>query len=150
MATREPKKSVNTKAATQAAVVRFNKEAGGIEVVFPDGRRLSSEEKGILKSLGFAWHRRNGYYYTHYTDEKYELVKASFLGKDSVLPAKIEQKVMAEIAAEARARREAKRAEQPKRNTSAAKVDALEAKVDALTDAMTNLVKALTPQAAGK
>lgn len=79
-------------------IFSFNTDHCGIEFRVTDGRRLSNDETAILKSLGFAWHKKNHYYYTKYTDDKYELIKACCLAKDSQFPAKTKDKVMSEMA----------------------------------------------------
>ena len=128
--------------ATSKFIVRFNKAQAGIEVVIPDGRRLSGEEIEILKSMGFAWHRKNHYYYTKYTDEKMKLIKECFIGKDAQLPSKTETKVIAEMAAAAAAQRAKEKKERPaKKETSVERMNRLE-------DMMVKMMEMMTAQAA--
>lgn len=58
--------------------VRFNKEQGGIEIVFAKGTQLDEKHKALLKSKGFRWHRKGQYYYARYTDEVFEWTKQVF------------------------------------------------------------------------
>ena len=139
-----------TAEAKATAIIKFNKEVNGIELIIPDGRHLSSDELEILRSLGFCWHRKKLLWYTRYTDEKYELIKASFLGKESQFPAKTEQKVMKEIAAQYWEEQKAKKAAAPKRTSANAQVAALSEKVDKLVDAQAQMMQAMAALMAGK
>lgn len=133
------------------AVIRYNKAKAGIELVIPDGRRLSADELAVLRSLGFCWHKKCKYWYTKYSDEKMGIIKASFLGKEAQFPATTETKLMKQMAAEKKATAD-KAAKNPVKTTKApkavAKADtsdieerfaAMEAKMAALVDAVTAL-----------
>lgn len=130
------------------AVIRYNKAKAGIELVIPDGRRLTTAELEVLRSLSFCWHKREKYWYTKYSDEKMEVIKASFLGKEAQFPAVTETKLMRQMAAEkASATRAAKERKPQSKKESAKTTDsdleerfaAMEAKMAALVDAVTAL-----------
>lgn len=124
-------------------IVRFNKAQAGIEVLIPDGRRLSGEEIEILKSIGFAWHRKNHYYYTKYTEEKMKLIKECFIGKDAQLPSKTETKVIAEMAAAAAQKAKEKKERPAKKETASERMNRLE-------DMMMKMMEMMAAQAAAK
>ena len=117
-------------------VIRFNKERAGVELVIPDGRRLTSDELSTIKSLGFIWHKKSKYWYTRYSDEKWELIKASCIGKDAQLPAVKETKLIKQMAVERKAREEEKAKSKPKskKPTKTEQFDELAAKVDKLAE----------------
>lgn len=131
------------------AVIRYNKAKAGIELVIPDGRRLTTAELEVLRSLSFCWHKKEKYWYTKYSDEKMEVIKASFLGKEAQFPAVTETKLMRQMAAEkASATRAAKAERKPSSKKAPAKTAdsdleerfaAMEAKMAALVDAVTAL-----------
>ena len=127
------------------AVIRYNKDRAGIELVLPDGRRLTSEELGILKSVGFKWHKKSKYWYTVYSDEKLELIKSTFLGKEAQFPAVTEQKIIRQMAAERAAREAKKKESKPKTEksskTESSRMDALEQQMAQLAQMMEALVK---------
>lgn len=121
---------------SEKAIIRFNKDAAGIELVIPSGRKLEQAELQVLRSLGFCWHRKNKYYYTRYTEEKMELIRASFLGKEAQFPAKTAEKVVKEMAAaKAKAEAEApKKARAPRAGSQAARLEVLEGNMAKLTE----------------
>lgn len=135
---------------TKARVVlRYNKAKAGIELVIPDGRRLTAAELEVLRSLHFCWHKKEKYWYTKFSAEKMEVIKASFLGKEAQFPAVTETKLMQQMAAEkASANRAAKAEKKPSSKKVPAKAAdsdleerfaAMEAKMAALVDAVTAL-----------
>lgn len=132
MATTTKKKTGNAK-----ATIRYNKDRAGIELIIPDGRRLTADELGILKSIGFKWHKKSKYWYTLYSDDKMALIKETFLGKEAQFPAQTETKIIRQMAAE-RAEREAKaKASKPqkaKKLTKTEEFDNLQQKVNQLFD----------------
>ena len=129
--------------ANEVITIRFNQEKGGIELAIPDGRRLTPSEKDELKTLGFSWHRKNGYYYTRYTEERMKAIKKSFL-KDSKFPAAASEKKLSAAASELEAQRAAARASKPKRETKASaqekRIEELEASIATLSSLMEKLV----------
>lgn len=131
---------------TTVITVKFNQEKGGIELAIPDGRRLSTAERNELRELGFSWHRKNGYYYTRYSEEKMAEIKQSFL-KDSKFPAATSEKKVAAAAQELEAKREAERAAKPKKETKksaqAQRLDALEENMASISTMLAQLVGAM-------
>lgn len=128
--------------ANEVITIRFNQEKGGIELAIPDGRRLTPSEKDELKTLGFSWHRKNGYYYTRYTEERMKAIKKSFL-KDSKFPAAASEKKLLAAASELEAQRAAARASEPKRAKASAqekRIEELEASIATLSSLMEKLV----------
>lgn len=71
-------------------VISWNKEQGGIELRIAKGRHLTESEKKELmdrKGLAFNWKGHGDpkyYWYTNFSDEKLELIKNSFIGKEGV------------------------------------------------------------------
>ena len=136
--------SVNSK-----ALIRYNAKQGGIELLFPEGRRLDDTEKKTLKDIGFVWHKRLGYYYTRYSAEKKELITASFVGHEAKFPAKGEKETAAR-AAELAAERAAKAP--AKKTTNSEMVAALQEQLAKLTEMnlaqsaqIAELLKAMAP-----
>ena len=137
-------KKENAKAnATSAIVVRFNQDKGGIELDIPTGRRLTQSEKTELKELGFSWHRKNGYYYSRYTEERMTAIKNSFL-KEAKFPAAAQEKKVATQAEALEKERAAARAAKPKKETKASaqekRIEELEANIASLSDLMAKLI----------
>ena len=137
-------KKENAKAnATSAIVVRFNQDKGGIELDIPTGRRLTQSEKTELKELGFSWHRKNGYYYSRYTEERMAAIKNSFL-KEAKFPAAAQEKKVATQAEALEKERAAARAAKPKKETKASaqekRIEELEASIASLSDLMAKLI----------
>ena len=141
-------KKTNAKADARA-VIRYNKEKGGIELILPDGRKLNQTELLTLKSLGFCWHKMQKYWYTRYSDEKMEVIRTSFLGREAQFPAVSETKQMAaEKAAAAAKKAETKKTATPKKATAAAAADerlaSLEQQMAQMAEALTALTQLLT------
>lgn len=138
----------NKKNENARAVIRYNKDKAGIELVIPDGRRLTTEELTTLKSIGFKWHKKSKYWYTVYSDEKLELIKATCLGKEAQFPAVTEQKVIRQMAAERAVREEKKKESKPKAGksskTESSRMDALEQQMAQLAQMMEALVQQQT------
>lgn len=138
----------NKKNENARAVIRYNKDKAGIELVLPDGRRLTTEELTTLKSIGFKWHKKSKYWYTVYSDEKLELIKATCLGKEAQFPAVTEQKVIRQMAAERAVREEKKKESKPKAGksskTESSRMDALEQQMAQLAQMMEALVQQQT------
>lgn len=138
----------NKKNGNARAVIRYNKDKAGIELVIPDGRRLTTEELTTLKSIGFKWHKKSKYWYTVYSDEKLELIKATCLGKEAQFPAVTEQKVIRQMAAERAVREEKKKESKPKAGksskTESSRMDALEQQMAQLAQMMEALVQQQT------
>jgi hypothetical protein len=137
-------KKENAKAnATSAIVVRFNQDKGGIELDIPTGRRLTQSEKTELKELGFSWHRKNGYYYSRYTEDRMAAIKNSFL-KEAKFPAAAQEKKVATQAEALEKERAAARAAKPKKETKASaqekRIEELEASIKGLNDLMAKLI----------
>lgn len=136
------------KTTTAIITVKFNQEKGGIELSIPDGRRLTSAERAELKELGFSWHRKNGYYYSRYTEERMAAIKKSFL-KDSKFPAAKEEKKVSEAAHELAEQRAAAQAAKPKKEpkpSQSARLDALEDNMAKLTELLMQLTGQMMPQ----
>lgn len=129
--------------ATSAIVVRFNQDKGGIELEIPTGRRLTQSEKTELKELGFSWHRKNGYYYSRYTEERMAAIKDSFL-KEAKFPAAAQEKKVATQAEALEKERAAARAAKPKKETKASaqekRIENLEASIATLSSLMEKLI----------
>lgn len=146
MTTTNTTKKTNTNAVI---TIKFNQEKGGIELSIPDGRRLTAAERQELKELGFSWHRKNGYYYCRYTEERMAAIKKSFL-KDSKFPAAKEEKKVSESAHELAEQRAAAQAakpkKEPKKSAQAARLDALEDNMAKLTELLTQLTGQMMPQ----
>ena len=140
--------NTNKAAAAAKAVIRYNKEKGGIELVIPDGRRLLPEELAILKSVGFKWHKKSKYWYCLYSDERMKLIKETFLGKEAQFPATTETKIIKQVAAE-RAAREAKKAESKPKDKKPSKSDELEELKTAVAQ-LAEMMAAMMAQQASK
>lgn len=146
------KKNATNAKADARAVIRYNKEKGGIELILPDGRKLNQTELLTLKSLGFCWHKMQKYWYTRYSDEKMEVIRASFLGREAQFPAVSETKLMKQMAAEKAAaaakKAETKKTATPKKATAAAAADErlanLEQQMAQMAEALTALTQLLT------
>lgn len=142
MSTKNTNKKENAN-TTAAIVVRFNADKGGIELDIPQGRRLTTSEKAELKELGFSWHRKNGYYYSRYTEERMAAIKNSFL-KDSKFPAATQEKKVAAQAEALEKERAAARAAKPKKETKASaqekRIAELEDSIKGLNDLMAKLI----------
>lgn len=141
--TTSKKENATAKAVTSAITVRFNADKGGIELDIPQGRRLTTSEKAELKELGFSWHRKNGYYYSRYSEERMAAIKNSFL-KDSKFPAATQEKKVAAQAEALEKERAAARAAKPKKETKASaqekRIENLEASIATLSSLMEKLV----------
>lgn len=131
------------------ATIRFNKDRAGIELIIPDGRRLTADELNILKEIGFKWHKKSHYWYTVYSDDKMKLIKETFLGKEAQFPAQTETKIIRQMAAE-RAEREAQaKASKPKKAkklTKTEEFDNLEQKVNQLYELISAMAEAQKQQ----
>ena len=146
------KKNATNAKADARAVIRYNKEKNGIELILPDGRKLNQTELLTLKSLGFCWHKMQKYWYTRYSDEKMEVIRTSFLGREAQFPAVSETKLMKQMAAEKAAaaakKAETKKTATPKKATAAAAADerlaSLEQQMAQMAEALTALTQLLT------